>query len=77
MSWAPPIDRVSADIGGWLALDRAFPALMAQEIDPASREGLGDVPLVWRPWSATSGIPTTPNAWCARSTSSSAGYTCG
>ena len=29
------------------ALDRALPALMPEEMDPESREGLGNVPLVW------------------------------
>ena len=29
------------------ALDRALPALMPEEIDPESRIGLGNVPLVW------------------------------
>lgn len=29
------------------ALDRALPALMPEEMDPESRQGLGNVPLVW------------------------------
>ncbi len=29
------------------ALDRALPALLPEEIDPESRQGLGNVPLVW------------------------------
>jgi Glycosyl hydrolases family 15/Domain of unknown function (DUF5911) len=29
------------------ALDRALPALLPEEMDPESREGLGNVPLVW------------------------------
>lgn len=29
------------------ALDRAVPALMPEEMDPESRVGLGNVPLVW------------------------------
>ena len=29
------------------ALDRALPALMPEEMDPESRVGLGNVPLVW------------------------------
>ena len=29
------------------ALDRALPALLPEEIDPESREGLGNTPLVW------------------------------
>ena len=30
-----------------LSLDRSLPALMPEQIDPESREGLGNVPLVW------------------------------
>ncbi len=29
------------------ALDRTLPALLPEEIDPESRQGLGNVPLVW------------------------------
>ena len=29
------------------ALDRALPALLPEEMDPESRQGLGNVPLVW------------------------------
>ncbi len=29
------------------ALDAALPALMAEEVDPESRQGLGNAPLVW------------------------------
>ncbi len=31
----------------WDALDRALPALLPEEVDPESRQGLGNAPLVW------------------------------
>ena len=39
--------RVDEALARAESLDRALPALMPEEIDPESREGLGNMPLVW------------------------------